>query len=362
MSTRPRNRPSGSWTSTFSSGSGNPASTTASRRCDSIADSAPTRMRSSAVRAVRTPRAPERIAAARSSSVASPAFPTMWSPSATRPSTEKVSAHSNQARAGGLTGPYGLDATSVLGERWPMTPARRMATSRSEETCTVSSSRSARGTGAPQIRAAVTWLKRCPGRSTAPTASILLTSLPAGARTPWRGATRSLRRSRSGPIPARSASPTANGAWPNGTGRGGGWGTPAMIDQSAPEPARSSPDCGERRRRSLLCGTEPRVDRAGHAAHRLPRGRNPSPERTERDRTGPLGAQEARPGRSGRRTRKGPARAACGALATTGTRSPCHPWGRRPAWPGSSPACRRRRPRWSGTDRRSTRRSAAPSA
>ncbi|QCR44528.1 hypothetical protein C1N91_14390 [Curtobacterium sp. SGAir0471] len=38
-------------------------------------------------------------------------------------------------------------------------------------------------------------------------------------------------------------------------------------------------------------------------------------------------------------------RAACGALPATGTRSPCHPWGRRPAWPRPSRACRRRRPR-----------------
>lgn len=219
---------------------------------------------------------------------------------------------------------------------------------------TWTSSDRSRGSGPPHSRAAVVWLNHWSDRRTAATASTTEHSTPASTRTPWIGATRSLRRSRGRVSPSRRASPTRNGTGPNGSGSGVGFTMHHIVRRrfcrahAATQPVENGPS----RASCVVKSAEPTGRDAPHVVR--------PPGRTRR-RTGTSVTYFARSRSDGRRA-AGDRRQATGtsspphaerpphaqrarALLTGRTRSPCRPWGRRPAWPGPSRACRRRRPR-----------------
>ena len=110
-------------------------------------------------------------------------------------------AHSNHICAGTLTGSPRCSTVLGWSSRCATTPGRRIRhPSLVVETCTGPTEHTDCGSGAPQIVAAVVWLKNWPGRMTRATAA-MKSAESIGARTPWTGAARSVRRSRSGSMP-----------------------------------------------------------------------------------------------------------------------------------------------------------------
>jgi hypothetical protein len=109
---------------------------------------------------------------------------------------------------------------------WPTTPVDRgKPAAFGAVTCRRGSFSHHRGRGIPKIRAAVMWLKYCPGGIHAAYALTCIqndASARDAARTPWNGRTRSRACSRLSPTPAALAALRENGAVPNGSGSGAG--------------------------------------------------------------------------------------------------------------------------------------------